>query len=110
MAPIDHEPAIRRVLDRYRQAYETLDSKLLAEVWPSLGRDELERIERSFHSFDSVQVTIEGCQIDAGDSRATAKCKVSRSQKPKAGRVQTIEQETTFRLVQRGGEWVIEGL
>jgi hypothetical protein len=109
-APVDHEPAIRRALDKYRQAYELLDARLLAEVWPSLGRDELGRIERSFQSFDSVQVTIEGCRIDVDGDRASARCQVQRTQRPKAGRVQTVDQQTTFRLERRGNDWVIEGL
>ncbi|HUP23955.1 MAG TPA: protein kinase [Thermoanaerobaculia bacterium] len=109
-APVDHEPAIRRALDKYRQAYEQLDARLLAEVWPSLGRDELGRIERSFQSFDSVQVAIEGCRIEVDADRASARCQVRRTQRPKAGRVQTVDQQTTFRLERRGNDWVIEGL
>jgi serine/threonine protein kinase len=109
-APVDHEPAIRRALDKYRQAYEQLDAGLLAEVWPSLGRDELGRIERSFQSFDSVQVAIERCRIEVDADRASASCQVRRTQRPKAGRVQTVDQQTTFRLERRGKDWVIEGL
>jgi hypothetical protein len=107
---VDHEPAIRRALDRYRQAYEQLDARLLVDVWPALGRDELARIERSFESFESVQVAIEACRITVDGERATASCQVRRTLKPKAGRVQTVDQQTTFRLAQRGDGWVIEGL
>jgi tRNA A-37 threonylcarbamoyl transferase component Bud32 len=109
-APVDHDAEIRRALDRYRRAYEQLDARLLAEVWPSLGRDELERIERSFQSFESVQVSIEGCRIDVQGARATASCLVRRAVQPKAGRPQSIEQQTTFRLVRSGESWVLEGL
>ncbi len=108
--PVDERPGIRQALERYRLAYESMDAEEVQRSWPSLSADQLDKIERSFRSTQSFEMTLANCRIDQNGASATATCSVTREIRPKAGRKLTATSDTTFTLRKQGEQWVIASI
>jgi hypothetical protein len=66
------EAAIRQTLGRYVQAYDRLDAKAAASIWPSVDQQAL---ARSFSALRLQKVGLDRCEVTPSDaSTATALC------------------------------------
>ena len=66
------EEAIRRALNSYREAYQSLDASAAAAVWPSVDRRAL---TRAFATLKSQGLEFERCAITMSDTHATVSCR-----------------------------------
>lgn len=99
-----------QALERYEQAHEELDAQALFTVWPSLMSAQRRVFERSFNGYQSMELSIDGCDIAVDGTTAVATCQVIRDVNPKVGRRQNDRRETAFRLRKQDGRWFIDGL
>jgi hypothetical protein len=103
------EAAIAATLRRYEQAYERLDTRAAAAVWPRVDRRAL---SRAFAGLASQSLDMRGCEVSvrAGASTATASCRGSAEYVRKVGdaRVHVEPRQWTFTLNKTEGEWIID--
>ena len=104
------EAGIRRTLDAYAAAFNSLDVRAVRRVQPSLTSDQAAMLERAFSDYRSYSVTLSDIRITINGAQATATCRVTRRFEPKAGRPGGNTIATTFYLQKAGGAWVIARL
>jgi serine/threonine-protein kinase len=102
--------AIRDVLRRYSQAYQSLESQAVARVMPSLTPEQLRSLDRDFSNYRSYTVDIRNERIVVDGVTATVTCQVARSFETRSGFSQTHTVETIFHLRRSGTAWMIERL
>ena len=97
---------VRSVLDRYRQAYGSLDANAVAGVWPSVNTDSL---ARAFGQLESQRFEFTDCRIDVSGGRAQATCSGKASYVPKIGgrTTRTANREWAFLLEKVNDGWLI---
>lgn len=106
-APSDAD-GVLDVLRRYQAAYEARDVAQLVQVFPSLGRDQVEQLQRTFAGMSTYEVQLRDPRVEVQGEVATVRGVVSRRMVPRVGgRPVTNEVETEFRLRRAGGGWVI---
>jgi hypothetical protein len=94
--------ALLDTLNRYQAAYESRDTDAIRTLWPSLGRDDLSKIEMTLQP--------QGSPKFSGDT-ATIACRRSITAQMKDGtRQRPAEQDVTVRLKKSGAAWVISAL
>jgi len=100
------EAAIQKLLADYARAIETKDLGLFRSVKPSLSGDEEKGLREFFKNSRDYKVglTIEAVKVDG--SQATVA--VSRADTARGNAMKPYRQ--SFRLVQRGGSWVIQSI
>lgn len=100
---------VRRVLTRYAQAYQKLDARAAAAVWP--GAD-VRALERAFSGLSSQSLVFDRCDYVIGKTTASASClgvlTVVRRVGSSAPFVQQLQ--WTFRLARDGDDWRIAAL
>jgi hypothetical protein len=97
---------IRSVLDRYRQAYGSLDADAVAGVWPSVNSRSL---ARAFGQLASQRFEFTDCRIDVSAAHAQATCTGRASFVPKVGgrAVRSENREWAFVLARLNDDWII---
>ena len=75
--------AIRDVLGRYRNAFNTLDSKAAQQVWPSVNQRTL---ERAFGQLLEQNVSFDTCTIHVNAVLAQANCSGTTRFVPRVGK------------------------
>jgi hypothetical protein len=102
------EAAIETTLRRYEDAYERLDAKAAAAVWPTVDRRAL---SHAFEGLASQRLNISGCAVlvRAGASTATASCSGTAEYVRKVGdtRVRVEPRQWMFTLNKTQGAWRI---
>jgi hypothetical protein len=98
--------AIKHVLDRYRQAFDTLNVGPIEAYWPSINARVL---TRAFSQLESQTVTFDSCAFDIDRDQASATCSGRARFTTKVGaRTPHVESRRwTFRLARMSDRWVI---
>ena len=101
------EPAVRRALRSYQDAYERLDVAAAAAVWPTVDRRAL---SRAFDTLKSQGLDFQSCTITVSGDRATAQCRGTLRFVPKTGGPlpRVAEQQWVFAMRRVGGDWTID--
>jgi hypothetical protein len=107
VAPPDESEAVRAALRRYETAYESLDVGAVRGVWPSLSEADARALARAFAGYSRLQMTLEGCTVEASGGAATATCRVSQAIDVKVGSPLRSAQQITFQLRKSGEGWTI---
>ncbi len=112
---IDAEANSQAVIDtlhRYQAAYESRDTGAIQSMWPSLGRDDLAKIDGFFKATRSAKMVLQPLGPPKfADDTATIACKRNITVQMKDGtRQRPIEQNVTVRLKKSGAAWVITAL
>jgi serine/threonine protein kinase len=103
------EDSIRALLTAYESAYDQRDVSALSRLVPTLSREQLEAVERTFAGAVSYDLKLQviGTSVSAGTAMAT--CLVTHAFVPKVGSPpRSVPVETRFHLRQAGSDWVIE--
>jgi hypothetical protein len=100
------EDLVRGVLQQYRLAYEHLDARSAAVVWP---RVDAEALQRAFAGLASQRLTFDQCDVRVGAGVGTAVCHGSTRYVPRIGsREPRVEPRVwTFALQKVGDAWRI---
>jgi hypothetical protein len=105
-AVVNVEQDVRKVIERYRDAYERLDAKAARAIWP--GVDEA-ALARAFDGLTSQRIEFERCDIWRDAQAAFATCAGRASYVPKVGRAQNdVPRSWHFRFRRRPVGWTIE--
>jgi hypothetical protein len=103
--PID-AAAIQRVLNRYRDAYSTLDVAAVRAIWPSVDAPAL---RTTFDRLAEHNVEYDSCKISAADAGAVAVCSGVAQSVPMGARKTTTERrQWRFVLSTVKNRWLIE--
>ena len=98
---------VRRVLQRYRTAYDGLDARSAREVWPAVNQAAL---ARAFDGLQSQSLTFDACDVKLRGEAATATCRGSARYVTKFGsrdpRVESLV--WNFTLHKTGSDWQID--
>jgi hypothetical protein len=107
--PATETAAVRVVLDRYRDAFSSLDVGSAKSVWPAVDE---RMLERAFNQMTTQQFTFDSCNIDVTGARATASCRGRAQFVPKVGsRTPRFEaRQWTFTLRRAERDWSIESV
>ena len=109
-APSDSQ-AIANTLRRYDAAYESLDVSAVLRVFPSLGRDDVTTLRRTFEGLNSYEMDTRVMHIDVKDGAATVLARVARRMSTRVGGNTVVNDvETEFRLQRSGNDWIIVGV
>lgn len=94
------------MLDRYRQAFDTLSVEPIQAYWPSINTKVL---SRAFEQLQSQTVTFDSCGVEINREQATATCTGKARFTTKVGsRTPHVESRRwTFRLARMSDRWVI---
>lgn len=107
--PADSD-AILDTLRRYEAAYESLDASRVLEVFPALGRDQVEQLRASFARMTAYRVEIQNPRVEVHEADATAYAVVERHMTPRVGRPVTNAVNTEFHLRRDGSRWVVTAI
>jgi hypothetical protein len=111
MAVVSDQAAIRRALQRYEDAYERLDARAAAAVWPSL---DVSALSRAFEGLKAQHLEFERCDLNVSSRSATAVCSGSTSIVRRVGNADpiTAAQLWVFRLkrLEPSADWTIESV
>ena len=99
--------AVLNTLRRYHAAYQALDVSRVVEVFPSLGREQVEQLRRTFAGMTAYAVEMRNPRVNVQGDTATAHATVARRMTPRVGSEISNEVETEFRLRRAGSGWVI---
>jgi hypothetical protein len=101
------EDLVRAVLQQYRLAYERLDARSAAAVWPGVDSAAL---RRAFEGLASQRLTFNRCDVQIASRIGKAVCRGSTTYVPKIGsRVAREEPRVwTFGLRKVGDDWRID--
>jgi hypothetical protein len=105
--PLPDSDAILDVLRQYHGAYEALDISGVLRVFPSLGRDQVEQLRRTFDGMSEYNMEMRNPRVEMQGDSAVAFATVARRMVPRVGRPVINQVETEFRLRRDGGRWVI---
>jgi hypothetical protein len=99
--------AVLETLREYTQAYEALDVKATAAVWPSVDRRAL---ARAFSTLKSQQLELDDCKVTIADTNATTRCRgiVEYVRKIGGGTPRTGHQDLVFKMRKLGSDWYID--
>lgn len=100
---------INGALARYKGAFNALDARAAASVWPTVDRDTL---ARAFQRLRQQEVAFDACQIDVKDTRASATCNGTLRFVPRVGTStpQVDRRQWKFGLAKVRDEWVIQSV
>jgi hypothetical protein len=97
--------AIQRVLNRYRDAYSTMDVSSVRDIWPSVDADGL---RTTFSRLAEQNLDYHGCEISGTGARAAAVCRgVVQARRAGSRRTITERHEWRFELFHLDGRWLI---
>jgi hypothetical protein len=97
---------VRQVLQRYRQAYGSLNARSAQDVWPGVDAAAL---ARAFDALESQELIFDDCRVDVTASEAMATCHGSARFVPRVGgrQVRTEARVWDFRLLKTAAGWQI---
>jgi len=106
-APSPETRAVAQALNRYQQAFSTLDANAAQAVWPSV---DVKALGRAFDQLDQQTFELQACQITIAGSRAEAACSGTASYVRKVGSkgVRAEPRQWRFTLRQDDNEWIID--
>ena len=96
------------MLERYRQAFETLSASGIESVWPAVNSRNL---QRAFNQLSEQTIAFDSCTIRVtAATRAAASCGGRTSFVPKVGSRTTRSESRRwdFQLSRNGGYWIID--
>jgi hypothetical protein len=98
---------VQSVLERYRQAYSTLNASALPAVWPTVNASAL---ARAFNQLEAQRFDFDNCQIEISGPLARAICTGTANFITKVGsKAPRVESRRwTFQLSQAKGSWIID--
>jgi hypothetical protein len=104
---VPDEEQVRRTLQRYQSAYESLDAQSARAIWPRVDGAAL---QRAFDGLESQRLTFSDCQVQVRGSYGSAVCRGTTRYVPKVGSHEPrVEPRTwTFALRKSGDEWQID--
>jgi tetratricopeptide (TPR) repeat protein len=104
---VPDEERVRRTLQLYQRAYDTLDAQSAQAVWPRVDGVAL---QRAFDGLASQRLTFDKCDVQVSGVSGFAVCRGSTRYVPKVGsREPRIEPRTwTFALRKAGEQWQID--
>jgi hypothetical protein len=97
--------AVRDVVEQYRRAYERLDAKAAASVWPNV---DVAALTRAFNGLSSQHLEYERCVVSGNDDEATVWCKGRAAYAPKVGQPWSAPREWLFQVRRAADVWRIE--
>jgi hypothetical protein len=97
--------AVREVVERYRRAYESLDAKAAASIWPSV---DVAALTRAFNGLSSQHLEYERCVVSGSADQATVWCKGRAAYAPKVGQPWSSSREWLFQVRRDADVWRIE--
>jgi serine/threonine protein kinase len=103
---------VQDALRRYQAAYENRDTDAIRSVWPTLGRDDVNKIDAFFKSTKAAKLVLQpsGPPKFTGDT-ASVSCKRSVTVQMKDGtRQKPVQQSVIVHLKKSGPSWVITAL
>ena len=101
--------AVALTLNRYQQAFSSLDANAAHAVWPSV---DVKALVKAFDQLEEQTFELEGCNISVTGASADADCAGNARYIRKVGnRALRVEpRHWHFRLRQAGDQWVIDGV
>ena len=98
--------SVQSVLDRYRNAFDSLDATAVEGFWPSA---DVRALGRAFAQLESQRFQFDQCHIDLAGARAFASCQGYAQYVAKAGSrsVSYQPRQWTFTLGEVKDGWVI---
>jgi hypothetical protein len=104
-SPVSSTAAIQRLLNRYRDAYSTLDVSAVRAIWPSVDTNAL---RMAFDRLAEHNLDYDRCQISVSDARAEAVCRgTARSLRVGYRTTLTQHRRWQFVLNRVGDRWLI---
>lgn len=105
--PSPETRAVAQALNRYQQAFSTLDANAAQAVWPSV---DVKALGRAFDQLDQQTFELQACQITIAGSRAEAACSGTASYVRKVGNkgMRAEPRQWRFTLRQDDNEWIID--
>jgi hypothetical protein len=97
--------AVREVVEQYRRAYERLDAKAAASVWPKV---DVAALTRAFNGLSSQHLEYERCVVSGSGDQATVWCKGRAAYAPKVGQPWSAQREWLFQVRRDADVWRIE--
>jgi hypothetical protein len=96
-------------LNRYQQAFSSLDASAAHAVWPSV---DVRALAKAFDQLDEQTFELEGCNINVAGARAEADCAGNARYIRKVGNkaLRVEPRRWHFRLRQNGEQWLIDGV
>jgi len=107
----DPRDEIHATLQRYKEAWETLDAAALQRV-QVLTATEVAAVQKTManaHSY-RVDLTVHDVTVDRSGRTAVARCTITRRVSPKIGSVSPVTVVGRFNLENRGDGWIIVSL
>jgi len=100
---------IQALLNRYQNAFNSLNAGAAKTVWPSVDERTL---GRAFDQLKRQEVVFDACQTAVTGLRAVTSCQGHASYVPKVGnRLERIQAgRWTFKIMKGEGGWMIEGV
>jgi hypothetical protein len=99
-------------MNRYRDAYRAMDVKAIRRVYPSLGREDGQRLEKQFRNCRTFEITFANPSpsMGADPEQATFSARTTYTCTPKTGQ-EPLSDATSdfFQLRKLAGSWIIEG-
>jgi hypothetical protein len=107
VAVVPDEDRVRRTLQLYQHAYESLDAQSAQAVWPRVDSIAL---QRAFDGLQSQRLTFDNCEVQVRGTYGSAVCHGTTRYVPKIGsRDPRVEPRTwTFALRKAGEDWQID--
>ena len=104
--------SILNVLAGYRTAYDNRDTGAIQNIWPTLGRDNMAKIETFFKAAKSVKMVLQPVSEPkfSGDTAVVACIRSISVQMKDGARQKPIDQNVNVRLKKSGSAWVITAL
>jgi len=108
IATITTTAAVQRVLNKYRDAFSTLDSGAVRRIWPSVNAASL---RADFDRLDEHNLEYESCQISLAGAAATAVCRGVAQSRPSGMRAVRVESRRwQFELHSVDDRWMIDAV
>jgi hypothetical protein len=101
---------IANTLRSYDAAYRALDVEALLKVFPSLGRDQVDTLRRTFAGMSTYEMETRVTRVDVNNDSASVVATVARRMTPRVGNPVVNDVETEFQLRRSGRDWVIVGV
>ena len=100
------EAGVQAALQRYASAYSRLDARAAQAVWPSV---DARALERAFEGLESQSLALDRCELDVGQTLATADCRGTATYVRRIGSKapRTEPRAWTFNLRKSGDSWHI---
>jgi hypothetical protein len=106
----DEAQGVRSTLLRFSEAFSQKDATELSALWPSLHKQELNKIKASFHDADSIRMDLKFTEPQIDGQHATVTCLRSLQYVFKGGIQKSEEGTVTIQLAKQSGIWVIESV